>query len=425
MSEWGIFPFGRPNLVRPARIVGQPEAVLIGAYPNAWHVDWHPPAELAPSPCGSRVGLAVDVEPSPLWDDADFSARLALWKTEAGFIEGKHGTISPEAPAVNRSFGEKIVHSYLKPLGIAAERAVFTSIHPVYVGARKRTGRGQPDNAAAEFDSVAQRMGLLESTVPEPCPPGKLHEVAAAKFGEQLIAELTAANAPLVITLGEAAWRTLLTLPALQAISPRKNFSRLHGEDYGSRGTLLINGRKVPWLPLIQPAQLRGANLLPVEIVDKPAVETWEMSHARWARLLLGQREAARAAKRARKAKRPPAPILPEGSGYRLTITRARLVERKRLGPIVELVFAPSSDPHGGAPARGEFPISGLGLAVLISAALGEPLGSIDESLLSRLAGRELIADVVHGGTGGNSLALVRNIRPAVATAPIETSQNI
>ncbi len=47
MSDWGRFPFGQPNTVRPARLAERSDAVVIGVYPSAWHIAWRAPKELA------------------------------------------------------------------------------------------------------------------------------------------------------------------------------------------------------------------------------------------------------------------------------------------------------------------------------------------------------------------------------------------
>jgi len=75
------------------------------------------------------------------------------------------------------------------------------------------------------------------------------------------------------------------------------------------------------------------------------------------------------------------------------------------------VVFELQEGAHRGARARGQFPIAGRGLLVLVAVALFEPLKNY-ATVAARLVGAQLVADVSHGGTNGHSLALVRNLRP-------------
>jgi hypothetical protein len=102
----------------------------------------------------------------------------------------------------------------------------------------------------------------------------------------------------------------------------------------------------------------------------------------------------------------------PAGSDYVLSIDRARLVTSQKLGPTVELKLTVARGPQLGRVARGRFPLAGRGLAVLIEAALGKPVDATDPDTLTRLKGRNVLADVVSSGNPEGSLAIVRNIRP-------------
>jgi hypothetical protein len=288
MSEWGCFPFGRPNTVRPARTANRSDAVVVGVYPSAWHVAWRAPESLvAEGRRGAVAALAVDVEPTVFWDgDADdFGGRLARWKREVGFLDGKHGIISPVSPATNGSSGEKVVRHYLSPLGISAASATFTDIYPVFlVKTAKGTRREQGDAIRDEYDSLAPRMGVPVCSLPHRIPSARLPGLAASTFGERLVADLSAAAAPLVITLGEEVWDTLLVIPSLRARPPRERFTDLYGDAYGATGSLTLKGRPVAWLPLVHPGLLKGE---PNPSADVPSggrtVEGWATFHARWA----------------------------------------------------------------------------------------------------------------------------------------------
>jgi hypothetical protein len=100
----------------------------------------------------------------------------------------------------------------------------------------------------------------------------------------------------------------------------------------------------------------------------------------------------------------------PPGSDYHLEIDRAAIVDLQKLGRTVEVRFVVTEGPHAGSMARGQFPVSGLGLPILSEAALGARLDfSVPEHALG-LSGKSVLADVVQPS---NRLSLVRNIRAA------------
>ena len=100
----------------------------------------------------------------------------------------------------------------------------------------------------------------------------------------------------------------------------------------------------------------------------------------------------------------------PPGNDYLLEIERAAIVDLQKLGRTVEVRFVVTQGPHAGSMARGQFPVSGMGLPVLSEAALGARLDfSAPEHALG-LVGKSVVADVVQPS---NRLSLVRNIRAA------------
>jgi hypothetical protein len=263
------------------------DAVVVGVYPSAWHVSWRAPEKLvAEGRRGAVAALAVDVEPTVFWDGNadDFGERLARWKRDVGFLDGKHGVISPVSPSTNGSSGEKVVRRYLTPLGISAARATFTDVYPVFlVKTSSGKRREQGDAIRDEYDSIAPRMGLPVCSLPARIPSARLPALAAAAFGERLVADLSAAGAPLIITLGEEVWETLVAIPALRARPPLEKFTDLYGEAYGAMGSLTVNGREVAWLPLVHPGLLKGEPT-PTSAVPSGArsVKGWATIHARW-----------------------------------------------------------------------------------------------------------------------------------------------
>ncbi|MET0287986.1 MAG: hypothetical protein ABW352_26080 [Polyangiales bacterium] len=273
MSEWGAFPFGKLNSVRPARRAKKADAVVIGVYPSAWHVRWVAPTHRPAGPAGGVQALAVDVEPTVFWDGArdDFGTRLAKWKRDVGFRDGEHGTIASISPAGNGSSGQKLSSHYLAPLGLSPDNVTFTDVFPVYMAhTRSGSSRGQLDAIREEYDPLAPALGFAASTLPDRMSRHELPRVAAERFGARLLEDLAGANPSLVITLGEEVWATLQRLPQLRAQPPVTDFDALKSDSYGAVGSLWLNARRVDWLPLVHPGLLGRAG-------------EWETLHAAWA----------------------------------------------------------------------------------------------------------------------------------------------
>lgn len=273
MSD-GTFPFGQPNTERPARMVPNANAMVIGVYPSAWHVTWQAP-DLFPDrePHGVKA-MAVDVEPTVFWDGSsdDFEARLKHWKQQVGFIDGMHGTISPRSPSTNGSSGASVTEQYLTPLGIPVERTAFSDVFPVFmVKSGGPSRREQGDAIREEYDPIAERMGKRPSTLPARMTSAELPPRAAKRFGATLISDIEASGASVVITLGREVWETLVLLPGLNARPPCSHFDELNSDRYGARGSLQVGGRTIEWLPLVHPGLLRGD------------ASEWARRHAGWA----------------------------------------------------------------------------------------------------------------------------------------------
>ncbi len=101
----------------------------------------------------------------------------------------------------------------------------------------------------------------------------------------------------------------------------------------------------------------------------------------------------------------------PAGSDYALVIERTRLIESKKLGPTLEVRFLVAEGPHQGTVARGQFPLSGKGMPVLVQAALGQEFDAQNLAMVMQLEGKRILADVVSTGTDPGALSLVRNLR--------------
>lgn len=264
---YGAFPFGRPNTVRPMRpSEGPAQVTVVGVYPSAWHVSWTAPAYTYGSGRTGRVkALAVDVEPTVFWDgDHDgFVDRLSDWTAATGFLKGddrgQHGHIAEVSPSTNGSSGRTVSLRYLPAVGASANQTAFTDIYPVFMvhrgGGKRRT---QGDAIAQEYDSIAPDMIRQPSSLTTRIPPGQVPGLAAKMFGPRIVADLEAADADLVITLGSEPFEALLLLPELAASPPAESLVALFPDGYGRTGTLRVNGRQVDWLPLVHPGLLKG-----------------------------------------------------------------------------------------------------------------------------------------------------------------------
>ncbi len=222
-----------------------------------------------------------------------FSSRLAVWKHQVGFLDGdepgQHGNVSEVSPATNGSSGTKVVSDYLKPLGVQAHQTGFTDVYPVFVvktAGSSSTARGrrreQADAIRDEYGSIAAHLNCPASSLPARPSPAQLPGLAVHHFGARLVADLERIDAPLVITLGKEAWATLLGIPQVHALGP-SNFDDLYGEGYGTCGSLMINARRVEWLPLVHPGLLKG-KAGPDQPPDpaRRSAAGWHAFHSRW-----------------------------------------------------------------------------------------------------------------------------------------------
>lgn len=305
-QEFGVFPFGRPNTVRPMReSVGAVRALVVGVYPSAWHVTWRAPDYLSrlSAPNGrTRTGgvkaLAVDVEPTVFWngDSSMYGADVIAWRESTGFIEGDepgaHGHIDTLPPAANGSSGKKVEKLYLEPLNIGGTQTAFTDIYPAFV-VKHSNGkrREQGDAIQQEYNEIAEALAMPRSSLPTRPPATKLPSLAVDRFGPRVLADMQAADAPLVITLGDEVFQTLMALPQVVAQAPRTaagafadSLTDLYDNGYGNRGSLRVNDRSVEWLPLAHPGLLKGKP--DPHLVLNRTRRTgagWNTLHAEWA----------------------------------------------------------------------------------------------------------------------------------------------
>ena len=266
------------------------DAMVIGVYPSAFHVEWRAPTYLGKG--GDRKGgvkaMAVDVEPTVFWngDSREFSERRAAWMKAVGFIEGdepgQHGHIRPRSPSTNGSSGAKVEQLYLQPLRLAPARTAFTDVYPVF---QVKQGEGEQGEAIRrEYDELAHALAKPTCALPSRISKATLPNEAARLFGERIVADLREAKPSVVIGLGEEVWATLKLLTALHARSPVDRFEEFYGDRYGEPGELTVDGAIVPWFSLAHPGLLRGK---PEEVAIDPAKRTGAGCAAKRSRSLM------------------------------------------------------------------------------------------------------------------------------------------
>jgi len=289
--DFGRFPFGQPNSVRPTRRAIPARTLVIGAYPSAFHVSWTAPRFAHGGEGTGRVrALAVDVEPEVFWqgNEAGGAELLEAWLKEVDFQEGdepgQHGHIDSRLPAANGSSGRKLLERYLQPLGLKPDEVTFTDIYPVFMVKSGAPGkRDLGDAIRIEYNSIAEQMGREPSHLPGRISPATLPLRAAKEFGDRMRKDLLDASPELVITLGEEAWQTVNIVFGLDAHSPVSYFEALHGEAYGRPGTIRSGSHVAKWLPLVHPGLLRNND--PANGKQYPAkrsVSGWNQVHSRW-----------------------------------------------------------------------------------------------------------------------------------------------
>ncbi len=280
MDEFGAFPFGRPNIVRPMRRpVGPGKALIVGVYPSAFHVAWSPPSKYDPRDPSARrrpfIGsLAVDVEPIVFWDGIEPAPAVLLqeWRTAVGFDDERHGSVSV---GNNGPSGAGLTRDVLVPLVIDASDVAFTDAVPWFFV--KRGAGGQGEAIRTRFAPIAAELKLHQGSLPDRPTASQLVRLAGSEDRrETLRAEIVEVGAPLVITLGQEA------LDAVRQVADGCEGvqSRLTPDGYGQRGTLTVGSSDFELLPLVHPGFQRQA--------IKPE---WKTAFARWSSETTSSRE--------------------------------------------------------------------------------------------------------------------------------------
>lgn len=244
------FPFGQLVTARPPSAQAPRPVFVLGAYPSAVHVEWHPPA-----PYRRVTAIAVADEPIPFWDGDDQLDVVERWKQAVEFHDG-WGRVRAN-PKFNGPCGKKFVANVLAPLRVTASDAWVTDCLDTY-----RSSVGGAERILNTYNPWATSAGLLPADLaPHPSEDAVVREAMKSHAG-RLRRELESARPELVVTLGNAALRVMRGIA-----EEFSSLRQLSVDGYGAEQTLNVGPRKMRWLPLAHPAA-------PARYLE---------AHARWA----------------------------------------------------------------------------------------------------------------------------------------------
>ena len=249
MRAVGVFPFGQPNLERPAlRPEGQARAFILGVYPSAVHVRWRLRS-------GGRVqALAVDVEPTVFWkgatDAGERAGLLNAWQLAVGFGEGD-GRVS--WAELNGSSGGTLERQILKPLKLQWGHVWATDSYPWFL-----IKSGPRDQGARIIDTynpfaLSTRNRDIASLLPR---PRHIRTLVDADRGKRIRREVAESRAPWVITLGQEAADVLSSVVEVEAPAGGLPLKSSNAR-YGMPGRISALGHRAEWLALAHPGATR------------------------------------------------------------------------------------------------------------------------------------------------------------------------
>ena len=214
---------------------------VLGAYPSAVHVAWVPPSD---SGLRRVAALPVADEPVPFWDGSDAVERIDRWRREFRLDLAVHGRFSSPG-RLNGSSGRWLDDHVLAPLQCGRDDAWITDCLDTY-----RLSTGVAARLTDTYDAGRLRYGWPDWPVaPHPSEQAIVDEARQSHMW-RLRQELESCGPELVVTLGNAACRTLRELTS---VGP----SRLDVTGYGQRHQVDVGGGAVDWLPLAHPAAPR------------------------------------------------------------------------------------------------------------------------------------------------------------------------
>lgn len=233
------FLFGAP--VVPAKPVanGQRDVFVLGAYPSALYASWW-------GPDSSLLvrAVAVDNEPEPFWTGDDQAVRISAWADKIGFRR-EWGSADPCGRS-NGSSGIWVSERVLQPLGVHRSSAWITDCLDTYF---------ESANATKVLDTerirnIVQFLGIPERRQSPHPSESQIVSEATKNHSNRLLKEFNLAEPKLLVTLGNAALRVVLSVSQKHTGC----LNRLSVKDYGTLQSVTFAGRNVDWYPLAHPA---------------------------------------------------------------------------------------------------------------------------------------------------------------------------
>jgi hypothetical protein len=252
MSAQGVYPFGTSLFPRPPSAETERSVFLMGAYPSALHVRWVPPSGSGLRPVSA---LPVADEPEPFWNGFDAAERVESWVTSMGPPDlTTLGTFC--APGkLNGSSGRWVDEKVLKALGTERGQAWITDCLDTY-----RLSTGVQARLEDTYDVGRPTFGWPEWSLARHPSEAAIIREAADQHVHRLRTELGMCKPELIVTLGNAALRTMRVL---LETGPK----RIAVADYGAPIRVPVGNRTIDWFPLAHPA----------------APPEYQLAHTRWA----------------------------------------------------------------------------------------------------------------------------------------------
>jgi uracil-DNA glycosylase len=247
----GLFPFGQPVMVVMQQDCRPKPVFVLGVYASAVHARWR-------SATGKvKVkALAVASEPEIFWRGEHAAEIIGKIGVPAGM-----GSLEPAAAMFNGPSGLALDDYFLSPLGLSRADAWLCDLLP-----HSCVNPAQQAAINREYSKEAEESGLPPASVP--AVPAQL---ADARRRQEILAELTASQAGVLILLGDQPIKWFLA-----AFDRRRRRLADFGEtphSYGQLHPVNIAGRPLHVLPLVHPRQAGRLGL---------SSQKWHTLHRQW-----------------------------------------------------------------------------------------------------------------------------------------------
>lgn len=249
--------FGKAVGRAAKRQQGHRKVLIVGAYPSALHVEWHPAGFKR-----AVKAVAVDDEPEPFWNGLDQEERIEAWKRQIGFSPA-WGEVRA-CRHLNGSSGSWVDDQILGPLQLDREAAWITDCLDTYFESSDAAARLR----TPELQDVVKRLGISRACHLRHPSQSQIVRQARAEE-ERLLRELDEARPQRLVTLGNAA-----LLVFRRVLDQNDAPSRLTPDTaYGRPRQVTRGNRSFEWIALAHPGFLRRTT-------DK--VMPYKQAHDRW-----------------------------------------------------------------------------------------------------------------------------------------------